>query len=305
MLGHRELQALTAIVDEGGFKAAAEALNVTTGAISQRIQSIEKLLGRPVLVRSTPPRLTETGEQILLYARKMLLLEKEMMADLAQGDSSVLSTLPIAVNQDSISCWFLKAATGINRETGLLLDIKTTDSLSTQKLLKDGTVIAAVTAHPDPVPGCSSRELGALDYLPLCSQTFHERYFNQGLTAESLTKAPVIVFDHDDDSVAEIFQARAFPYESAPKHFIPNSQVILEAIEQDLGWAPVPRLLYERLPDRQKLIVLDLEVPPVRLYWKSWDLASEQVKRVSQLVFREAQTCLIPPGLMPAGGAAG
>ena len=55
---------LAAVVDAGTFDAAAAELNLTPSAISQRVKQLEHRLGRVLVVRSKPVRVTEAGLQI-------------------------------------------------------------------------------------------------------------------------------------------------------------------------------------------------------------------------------------------------
>ena len=69
-----QLEALVAVIDEGGFDAAAHALRVSTSAISQRIRGLETTMGHVLIVRSTPPRATAAGEAVLATARQVTAL---------------------------------------------------------------------------------------------------------------------------------------------------------------------------------------------------------------------------------------
>ena len=55
---------LAAVIDEGGFEAAARHLSLTQSAVSQRIRALETSLGRPALTRARPPAPTEAGEAV-------------------------------------------------------------------------------------------------------------------------------------------------------------------------------------------------------------------------------------------------
>lgn len=54
-----QLRALRAVVDGGTFDAAARTLHVTPSAISQRIKSLETAVGRVLVQRTKPVRVTE------------------------------------------------------------------------------------------------------------------------------------------------------------------------------------------------------------------------------------------------------
>lgn len=68
-------QALIAVVDEGGYAAAAEALDKSQSAISYAVQKIETELGvRAFSLEGRRAKLTETGD--LLYRQAKMLVEE-------------------------------------------------------------------------------------------------------------------------------------------------------------------------------------------------------------------------------------
>src|SRR5262249_17420632 len=67
------LYAFEATARHLSFSKASIELNLTQGAISQRIRSLEEFLGRPLFVReSTSIRLTDTGNEYLRSARNVI-----------------------------------------------------------------------------------------------------------------------------------------------------------------------------------------------------------------------------------------
>lgn len=78
------LRTLVAIADTGNFSAAAEAVFRTPSAVSMQVKKAESLVGRPLFKRdSRSVTLTMDGEQLLQHGRRMLALNREMMAQLA------------------------------------------------------------------------------------------------------------------------------------------------------------------------------------------------------------------------------
>ena len=53
-IDHAQLRALAAVVREGSFERAAQSLNVTSSAVSQRIKALEDRVGRLLVKRSSP-----------------------------------------------------------------------------------------------------------------------------------------------------------------------------------------------------------------------------------------------------------
>lgn len=77
------LRSLVAIVDMGGVTRAANLLNLTQSAISMQIKRLEVMLDLPLFSRTGRSlTLTNEGEQLLSFARRMLALNDEAMARL-------------------------------------------------------------------------------------------------------------------------------------------------------------------------------------------------------------------------------
>jgi DNA-binding transcriptional LysR family regulator len=90
------VQAFIAIADYGGFQKAADALNVTQTAITQRLRHLEDFLGVTLVERTTRSvSLTNIGEDFLPRARRLLqelsaaLTEIRETGKAQRGDVSV------------------------------------------------------------------------------------------------------------------------------------------------------------------------------------------------------------------------
>lgn len=79
------LRAFVAVVDGGGFTRAATKLHRTQSTISQQLKRLEERLGTPLMQRNTRSvALTERGELMLGYARRLLALNDEALQALAE-----------------------------------------------------------------------------------------------------------------------------------------------------------------------------------------------------------------------------
>ena len=79
------LRTFVAVVDGGGFTRAAERLHRTQSTVSQQLKRLEERLTTPLLERNTRRvTLTERGELLLGYARRLLALNDEALAALAE-----------------------------------------------------------------------------------------------------------------------------------------------------------------------------------------------------------------------------
>ncbi len=284
-----QVRTLLAVADEGTFDAAASALHVTPSAVSQRVKALEQRTGSVLVTRTKPVRITEPGQVVVRFARRLAALERDARAELGMSDADEPVRVPIAVNADSLATWFLAA---LARVPDVCFELHREDQDRTTTLLRDGTVMAAVTSSATPVQGCSVRALGGLRYLPAASPAFAARWLT-GPLETALPAAPVVVYDrHDDlqDSFARGLTGRGA---SRLRHHIPASESFVEAIVEGLGWGMVPvaqatpRLragtLMTFAPDRA------VDVP---LYWQQWRLDSPALSAVADAVARTAAEAL-------------
>jgi LysR family transcriptional regulator (chromosome initiation inhibitor) len=70
-------EAFSAIVQHGSFERAATVLNVTRGAVSQRIKALEESLTTVLLIRGKPVVSTPNGEILLRHVRTLKALEDD------------------------------------------------------------------------------------------------------------------------------------------------------------------------------------------------------------------------------------
>jgi len=81
------LRTFVAIADTGSFAAAAEAVYRTPSAVSMQIKKLEEMLGRAVFIRdSRSVKLTRDGEILLEHGRRLLALNRELVAKFRAPD---------------------------------------------------------------------------------------------------------------------------------------------------------------------------------------------------------------------------
>ncbi|MDR6954239.1 DNA-binding transcriptional LysR family regulator [Ancylobacter sp. 3268] len=104
-LDTESLGMLIAVVDNGGFTAAAERVGRTQSAVSARIAQLEENLGVRLLERSRRGiALTETGERLVAHARRMLAFESEALADLKGGTPE--GSVRLGMPDDYVDAYF-------------------------------------------------------------------------------------------------------------------------------------------------------------------------------------------------------
>ncbi|MEX1166249.1 MAG: LysR family transcriptional regulator, partial [Hydrogenophaga sp.] len=85
MLDARQLEALAAVVEHGGFGSAAKALSLTLAAVSLRIKALEDQLGQRLLVRGKAVRATAAGQALLAHVKQVRLMEADVLTGLQGG----------------------------------------------------------------------------------------------------------------------------------------------------------------------------------------------------------------------------
>lgn len=89
MLDPDQLKTFVAIAETGSFTKAAEVVHKTQSAVSMQMKRLEERVGRPVFVRDgRASRLTEDGERLLDYARRIVKLNMEAVSSFADAELS-------------------------------------------------------------------------------------------------------------------------------------------------------------------------------------------------------------------------
>jgi LysR family transcriptional regulator (chromosome initiation inhibitor) len=299
MLDYPLVAAVAAVLREGSFERAAEALHLTPSAVSQRVKLIEERLGQPLVVRGTPCRATAAGAALARHAEELRLLEAELATTLpalepAFGQAPA-PTLPLAVNADSLATWFMPALARLGSERGWLFDLRLEDQDHTAEQLARGEVLAAVTALAAPQRGCRSLALGALRYRATASPAFVARHFAAGVNAGTLAQAPCLVFNRQDRLQDRWVQAQLGHPLVVPRHWLPSSQAFVDAALAGLGWGLNPEPLVQDLLARGALVELPGAQPvAVPLHWQTLRAADRWLQPLSTAVAEAARAVLSP-----------
>jgi LysR family transcriptional regulator (chromosome initiation inhibitor) len=289
---HAQLRALTAVIREGSFERAAAALNVTPSAVSQRVRALEERVGRLLVRRTAPATVTADGQILVHLAEQTALLEHDALDRLGMLEDDLPQTsIFVAVNHDSLETWFVEAATDFSHRTRTTLDMRSEDQDHTAALLREGSVLGAVTTLAEAAQGCHLHALGSMRYAATCSPEFHARYFGRGVTPAAMAVAPVLVFNRKDAMQARFARKimRGAPWQP-PTWWLPSSRAFVRATLEGLGWTMNPMPLVHDELEAGRLVLLKTRAwEDVPLFWQHWRVNSVVMQALTDCVLRAAQ----------------
>jgi DNA-binding transcriptional LysR family regulator len=155
MLDLELLKTFVCVVDEGSFTRAAERVHRTQSTVSQQVRKLEELVGHSLLLRDRTGQnvnVTEHGELLIHYARRLLALSSEAVE--ALSSELDLEILRIGVPEDFDARRMALILAGFNRArpearletvSGMSTDLK-------QKLASGEIDIALIKREPDSGP---------------------------------------------------------------------------------------------------------------------------------------------------------
>ena len=299
MLDARQMQALVAVVEQGGFGPAAQALSLTLAAVSLRIKALEDHLGQRLLVRGKRVRATAAGQALLAHVKQVSLMEADLLSGLQGGAGARTGerwqSLSVALNADSVASWFLPGVAPLLRQHHLLLDMVIDDQDHTHDLLKSGDVMGCVTALAEPMRGCVAEPLGVMRYHCMAAPEVANRCRTPAgaVSPHKLLAHPAIIFNRKD-ALQDTFLKQQFGLQQPryPRHLAPAIDAFEAAIELGLGWGMVPE---QHLSGRPGMVeVLPGATVDVALYWQHWAREAPTAQRLTQAVKAAAGQSLPP-----------
>ncbi|MEG0482107.1 MAG: LysR family transcriptional regulator ArgP [Acinetobacter sp.] len=295
MLQSKHSEAFLAVAETGSFELAAARLNITASAVTLRLQTLEKQLGQVLIIRERPCKVTQSGQEVLLFLQHHRLMEQNLIQNLqGQRSNSQFFKLNIASNADSLATWLLSSIQKTLIQEKIIIDLKIDDQSQTHHLLEAGLVNACISTESSPMKGCEATLLGKMSYRMVATPQFIQHYFQNGIHRNGLRNTPTVIFNDKDhvhiQTIQRIYGLTANMY---PCHYIPSSTAFVEAIFLSLGYGMVPDLQVENELASGKLI----EVMPearleLELYWHHWKQQSSQLESLTKTLIEQTQLIL-------------
>jgi DNA-binding transcriptional LysR family regulator len=293
MLDFRSIETFLWVVKLGSFRGAAQRLNTTQPAISQRIAGLEREMGVRLLNRdhrvASP---TPSGRQMMVYAEKLIGLRSEMMAEV--GDRSAMrGVLRLGVAETIVHTWLPRLIKSVNTtypNLSLEIEVDITPNLNARLLAQE--VELAFVLGPPPDAGVRNRVL--CDY-PVGFFASPSLGFGNGPHAlAELAKFPIITFPSKTrpyEMVRALFNRPELP--PIRLHASASLATVIHMANEGLGIAVIPAAIVENelASGRLQQLGTDFNIPPLT-FSAAWLASPEMVavERVAELAGRIAQS---------------
>ena len=196
----RQLAYVVAVVDEGGFTRAADALDVAQPSLSQAVRSLENELGVELFHRTARPvTLTVAGEALIGPARQALRDAENARAAVAavaglEGgrlDLVCLPTLAVRPTPELVGP-IPPPHPGVGVRVA-----EPEDAAAIVDRVRDGRSEIGVTVLPVDVPGIATHPLGTQEYVALVPPDLLDALTEDGrLPMRTLAEQPLITSPH-------------------------------------------------------------------------------------------------------------
>jgi DNA-binding transcriptional LysR family regulator len=303
MVDFKSIETFLWVVTLGSFRGAAQRLNTTQPAISQRIAQLEREMGVKLLNRdhrvASP---TPSGRQLMVYAEKLIGLRSEMMA--AVGDRSAMrGVMRLGVAETIVHTWLPRLIKSVNTaypNLSLEIEVDITPNLSA-RLLAQEIELAFVVG---PLSASSVHNRALCDY-PIGFLASPALGLGGGtLTVHDLAKFPIITFPRKTqpyEIVRSLFNRPDLP--PIRLHASASLATVIHMAIEGLGIAVIPTAIVQNeLADgRLQLLATDLKITPLT-FSASW-LASPDtaaVELVADLAGQIAQSSALVDAPPPA-----
>jgi LysR family transcriptional regulator (chromosome initiation inhibitor) len=293
MLNRDQLETFASVIEQGSFDRAAVVLNVTKGAVSQRIKALEDSLSSVLLVRAKPVVPTSSGETLLRHVKMLRLIEEVVLNDLIPKKCDKKAVpIAIAVNADSVATWFSQALWQILETQRIALELVIDDQDHTMERLVKGEVIGCISTKADAMPGFVAEPLGCMEYRCCATPPFAAKHFANGFNLQAVLDAPAVLFNRKD-SLHDEFLEKVFGFQVARyvKHYLPAPNTLREAILRGAGYGLLPADQVKSDVETSKLVeLIPGQTMAVVLYWHRWEIEPPIFQEMTRVVVHAARS---------------
>lgn len=225
---------------------AAEKLYLTQSAMSSRIATLEDELGVLLLDRRDKQfKLTVAGARFLVYAQKLLELQREAKAEMGAGASLAVS-MRIGAIESVLHSWLIPWLEKLRTDhPGLELEltVETTPILVDQ--IQRGTLDLVFAVLPASAEGVRNQALPSMEMVFVGHPELHKKI---NFKLDELAEMELLTFQKGSQphvTLLDLFRQRRL--EPKKVHAISSISAMVQLVQGGFGVALLPRAAVERL----------------------------------------------------------
>lgn len=247
-----QLKAFLAVVEAGGFSAAADELGMSQSAVSHAVASLERELTAPLLVRAAPVRTTALGERILPHARTALSAARFVEQVAAEAAKTMTGTVRLACTP-TVCRGLIPGLLRHWAEDQPRVTVKAFEGDSTEVTtwLADGVADAAILIDPPPGPGVHLAEDHYRAVLPRDHPLAGEPCVDIGDLADDRF---LISPDNCETRIRAIHTRAGLPF--APTHRVHDLTTLISMVQAGIGVTVLSEVSRSLLPADLSLLPL-------------------------------------------------
>lgn len=248
-----QLRAFLAVLDTGGFSAAADELGLSQSAVSHAVAALERGLAGPLLVRAVPARATPLGARIAPPARAAVVAAASVERIAREEAATVAGTVLLAATP-TVCRGLVPGLLGRWREDlpGVTVRLFAGDSAEVASWLADGTADAAVVVDPAPGTGV---HLFTDDYRALLPAD-HPLADEPAVALRDLEDDPFLISPHAcEERIRRIHALAGLPF--APAQRVRDLATLISMVQAGIGVTVLSEVSRPLLPDGLVLVPLE------------------------------------------------
>lgn len=288
MLDYTHIEALLAVEQEGSFEGAGRVLRMSPIGVARRIKKLENRMGT-ILLKRKPTRPSEAGTMLCRYAEKVIALEEQFINvhhTTGLQSATDISNIKIAINDDSLSSWFLPVLQSRSSVKDLpLFDVSIVNQDHSIDLMKSGDVVAALSGYKTPIHGFKTIYLGRMTYRAIASPGFMEHYFKDGVTLDTISETPSLRCCNQDGLLLQWLQEVFGTTTRVRTTRLPSSKAFIDACCKGTAWGMLPEFqIKEELANGLLKELLNNTPLHKNLYWHVSSALAESIADVTASV---------------------
>lgn len=264
-LNFNHLAIFLAVAETGNLTRAAERLHISQPAVSKQLRELEKSLGMALFHRlSKGVRLTEGGEVLLDYARRIFALESEAeralneLRNLERGQLTIGASTTIGVYLLPEICTLFRA-----RFPGIELNLEIANTQHIQNLLLQNELDLGLTEGFVLSPDIQAEVLGEDEIIGVTAPN-SALLQEKNLMLARLLREPILWRESGSGTRAVVENAvRDKGFSSPPRLTLGSTEAIKRAVIAGDGIAFVSRLTVEaelKSGDLRQLVIEDFQL---------------------------------------------